>query len=151
MQQTRNQQHTTAPPEPPRALLRRHGLRCTPSRLRILALLGACDHHLSTGEACAHLASAGEAIHPTTVYRTLETLTAVGLAHAVPGPGATRYGLTGEPHHHTVCRRCGRVTALGSDHLREAVGRIEELTGLRPDASGSLLVYGRCARCTAEA
>ncbi|MFJ7077237.1 Fur family transcriptional regulator [Streptomyces sp. NPDC098781] len=131
--------------------MRRHGLRCTPGRLRILALFRASDHHLSVGEACAHLAAAGEAIHPTTVYRTLETLTAVGLVHAVPGPGPMRYGLTGEPHHHTVCRRCGRVAALGTDHLTEAVGRIEELTGLRPDASGSLLVYGRCAGCSAGA
>ncbi|MFG2474923.1 hypothetical protein [Streptomyces fagopyri] len=60
-----------------------------------------------------------------------------------------RYGITGEPHHHTVCRRCGHVAALACEHLAEAAGRIEELTGLRPDASGSLLVYGRCAACVA--
>ncbi|MGW6732456.1 transcriptional repressor [Streptomyces sp. NPDC055013] len=84
--------------------------------MRILALLRASDHHVSSGEACAHLASVGEAIHQATVYRTLETLRAVGLVHAVPSPGATRYGLTGEPHHHTVCRQCGRVAALGTDH-----------------------------------
>ncbi|MGW5640009.1 Fur family transcriptional regulator [Streptomyces sp. NPDC003832] len=126
-------------------------MRCTPGRLRILALLRSSGLHLSIGEACARLASAGEDIHPTTVYRTLETLTTVGLVHAVPGPGPMRFGFTGEPHHHTVCRRCGRVDALRADHLREAVCRIEELTGLRPDDSGSLLVYGRCAGCSAGA
>lgn len=87
------------------------------------------------------------AVHPTTVYRTLETLTAVGLTHAVHGPGPTRYGSTGDPHHHTVRQQCGHVAALASEHLTEAARRIEELTGLRPGSSGSLLVYGRCARC----
>lgn len=87
------------------------------------------------------------AVHPTTVYRTLETLTVVGLTHAVHGPGPTRYGSTGDPHHHTACQQCGHVAALASEHLAEATRSIEELTGLRPDSSRSLLVYGRCASC----
>ncbi|MDQ1064821.1 hypothetical protein [Streptomyces canus] len=37
------------------------------------------------------------------------------------------------------------VAALPGERLTDAVGSIEELTGLRPDASGSSLVYG-CAR-----
>lgn len=147
METTRDHLPATALPEP-RVLLWRHGLRCAPGRLRILALLHASERHLSTAEACAQLAQSGAAIHATTVYRTLEALTAVGLTHAVPGPGPTRYGIAGEPHHHTVCQRCGHVAALATEHLTEAAGRIEELTGLRPDASGSLLVYGRCARCS---
>ncbi|MEU4170709.1 transcriptional repressor [Streptomyces sp. NPDC026665] len=130
-----------------RLLLRRHGLRCTPGRLNILSLLSAPELHLSITEACERLVHIGDVVHPTTVYRTLEVLTETGLTHAVHGPGATRYGITGEPHHHTVCQRCGHISALASAHLTEAVGRIEELTGLRPDTSGSLLVYGRCADC----
>ncbi|GAA1153563.1 hypothetical protein GCM10009579_37220 [Streptomyces javensis] len=132
----------------PRELLRRHGLRCTPGRLRVLALLAASERHLSSSEACEQLTRSGKAVHHTTVYRTLEALTAVGLTHAVHGPGATRYGITGEPHHHTVCQQCGHIAALASRHLTEAVGRIEELTGLRPDSSGSLLVFGRCSGCS---
>ncbi|MGI5438624.1 Fur family transcriptional regulator [Streptomyces shenzhenensis] len=147
MEETRDHLAASVLPEP-RDLLRSHGLRCTPGRLRLLALLRASpERHLSTAEACARLAQTGAAIHATTVYRTLEALTAVGVAHAVPGPGPTRYGITAEPHHHTVCQQCGQVAALASEHQTEAAARIEELTGLRPDASGSLLVYGRCARC----
>ncbi|MEV8062256.1 transcriptional repressor [Streptomyces antimycoticus] len=102
-------------------------------------------HPLGT---CEQLTRSGKAVHHTTVYRTLEALTAVGLTHAVHGPGATRYGITGEPHHHTACQQCGRVAALASRHVTEAVGRIEELTGLRPGSSGSLLVFGRCSGCS---
>ncbi|MEU1942023.1 Fur family transcriptional regulator [Streptomyces sp. NPDC059474] len=102
----------------------------------------------SSSEACEQLTRSGKAVHHTTVYRTLEALTAVGLTHAVHGPGATRYGITGEPHHHTVCQQCGHVAVLASEHLAEAVGRIGELTGLRPDSSGSLLVFGRCSGCS---
>ncbi|BBC36251.1 hypothetical protein SGFS_075450 [Streptomyces graminofaciens] len=144
---SRSARHDLTARSEPRALLRLHGLRCTPSRLRILGLFSTPEHHLSTTEACARLARSGEAVHYTTAYRTLESLTAVGLTHAVHGLGAVRYGITGEPHHHAVCQECGAVAAVASEHLTEAVGTIESLTGLRPDASGSLLVYGRCARC----
>ncbi|MGI5458786.1 Fur family transcriptional regulator [Streptomyces sp. CA-249302] len=137
----------TAMPDEPRVRLRKHGLRCTPGRLRVLALLTASGRHLSIAQTWEELARTGSAVHPATVYRTLETLTEIGLVHAVHGPGPVRYGITGEPHHHTVCRQCGHVEGLASRHLTEAVEKIEELTGLRPDASGSLLVYGRCADC----
>ncbi|MFG2934952.1 Fur family transcriptional regulator [Streptomyces sp. NPDC048282] len=125
-------------------------MRCTPGRLRILALLADSARHLSPAETCAELARSGEAVHATTVYRTLETLVEVGLVHAVRGSGAAvRYGATGEPHHHTACRECGSVGALDGRHLAESMGAIEELTGLRPDPSGALLIYGRCAECAA--
>ncbi|MFF0300512.1 Fur family transcriptional regulator [Streptomyces sp. NPDC004562] len=136
-------------PTGPHALLRNHELRRTPPRLRVLALLFESERHLSITEVCEQLSTSGRAVHPTTVYRTLETFTAVGLAHAVHGPGATRYGITGDPHHHTVCQRCGRVEGLASEHLTEAAARIAALTGLRPDSSGALLVYGRCPGCSA--
>ncbi|WP_275409833.1 hypothetical protein [Streptomyces bauhiniae] len=42
-----------------------------------------------------------------------------------------------------MCRRCGQVQGLTSRHLTEAA----ELTGLLPDTSGSLLVYGYYVRC----
>ncbi|MDX3576745.1 transcriptional repressor [Streptomyces sp. FL07-04A] len=137
----------TGLPEP-RDLLRRHGLRCTPGRLQIVALFSASACHLSVAEAWEELSRTGPAVHPTTVYRTLETLTAVGLTHAVHGPGPTRYCVRGNPHHHVVCQDCGQVAALPHERLTEAVDSIEELTGLRPDASGSLMVYGRCAPCS---
>ncbi|MFC8345106.1 Fur family transcriptional regulator [Streptomyces sp. NPDC057280] len=130
-----------------RARLKRHGLRCTPGRLGLLVLLSASDRHLSPAEVCEELALSGHAVDPTTVYRALDALTAAGLVHAVHGPGPARYGISGQPHHHTVCRECGSVTGLSSRHLTEAVDRLAELTGLRPDAEGALLVYGQCARC----
>ncbi|GAA2530953.1 hypothetical protein GCM10010398_14970 [Streptomyces fimbriatus] len=104
--------HDTTTPQGPRVLLGRHGLRCTLSRLRVLTLLSASDLHLSITEVCEQLTRAGGAVHPTTVYRTLETLTAVGVTHAVYGPGPTRYGITGDPHHHTVCQQCGMSQRL---------------------------------------
>ncbi|MFD5448042.1 Fur family transcriptional regulator [Streptomyces sp. NPDC127100] len=136
-------------PEPPnpRALLRRHGLRCTAGRLRILSLLSESGQHLTATEIHTRLERTGEGRHSTTVYRSLEALTALDVVHAVPGPGPTRYGITDEPHHHTVCQQCGHVADLASAPLVDAVSRIEELTGLRPGVSGSLLVYGLCSGC----
>ncbi|MGW3950166.1 Fur family transcriptional regulator [Streptomyces sp. NPDC004752] len=130
-----------------RARLKRHGLRCTPGRLGLLALLSSSERHLSLAEAFEELVQSGHAVNPTTVYRALDALTAVGLTHAVHGPGPARYGVTGEPHHHTVCRECGSVAGLANQHLSEVVGKIGELTGLRPDSEGALLIYGRGTSC----
>ncbi|MFJ1730259.1 Fur family transcriptional regulator [Streptomyces sp. NPDC088254] len=128
-------------------LLRRHGLRCTPSRLHILALLSSSELHLSSAETWAELDRRGTPYDQATVYRTLETLTAAGLIHAVHGPGPKRYGVSSETHHHAVCEQCGQVNALTDEGLGEAVERVAELAGLKPGAAGSLLIYGRCVRC----
>ncbi|WEO93195.1 transcriptional repressor [Streptomyces sp. FXJ1.172] len=53
-------------------------------------------------ESCAELRQLGLPFDRATVYRTLETFTDVGLAHTVNGPGPKRYGVSSEPHHHTV-------------------------------------------------
>ncbi|MGW4490813.1 Fur family transcriptional regulator [Streptomyces sp. NPDC004376] len=136
--------HDGAAAEPePRRLLHRSELRCTPGRLRVLALLLDSERHVTPLEVCEELSRSGMRIHPTTAYRNLEALTTAGLTHAVHGPGPTRYGITGKPHHHSVCRRCGHVESLVSPHLTEAA----EQSGLLPDSSGSLLVYGACAGC----
>ncbi|MEU1194697.1 transcriptional repressor [Streptomyces sp. NPDC005813] len=138
----------TTTPSDASVLLRRHGLRCTLSRLHMLAMLERSGLHLSSAEACAELHRLGSPFDPATAYRTLETLTAAGLTHAVHGPGPKRYGINSEPpHHHTVCEQCGEVGVLASECLRETEGRIAQMTGMRPGATGALLIYGRCALC----
>lgn len=95
-----------------RVLLRQRGLRCTPGRLRMLACCGLvrCVSRPSV-EVCARLEQAGEILHATSAYRTLEALTEAGLVHGVPCPGPMRYGITGEPPI-TLCSS-GDVDALG--------------------------------------
>ncbi|MFF9244670.1 Fur family transcriptional regulator [Streptomyces sp. NPDC014776] len=127
--------------------LRRRGLRCTPGRLHALAMLSSSGAHLSSAEVFAQLRAVGIPVDRATVYRTLETLEAAGLVHAVHGRGPKRYGIGSEPHPHTVCEECGQVGDLTGERLGETVERIMEMSGLRPGASGSLLVYGLCARC----
>ncbi|MEU8936355.1 Fur family transcriptional regulator [Streptomyces sp. NPDC048409] len=141
---------TTIPPLELPDLLRHHGLRCTASRLSVLRLLSASADHLSCAEVWTELSRLGLPIDQATVYRTLETLTEAELVHMVHAPGAKRYGVSPEAHHHTVCEACGQVGDLPTE-LREAMEKIAELTGLRTGATGSLLLYGRCARCTTRA
>lgn len=84
-----------------------------------------------------------------TIYRTLETLGAEGLVHAVHSLGVKRYGIGSEPHHHSVCERCGRVGDLPIEHMRDAVERFADLAGLRSGAATPLVLYGKCALCGA--
>ncbi|MFD7708649.1 Fur family transcriptional regulator [Streptomyces sp. NPDC059786] len=139
---------TTIPAPDLPALLRQHGLRCTASRLSTLRLLSSSGEHLSCPDVSGELERLGLPFDQTTVYRTLEALTAAGLAHAVHGPGPKRYGISSEPHHHTVCETCGHVGDLPIEQLREVMERITELAGLHTGTAASLLLYGRCVRCT---
>ncbi|MFD7714126.1 Fur family transcriptional regulator [Streptomyces sp. NPDC059786] len=98
----------TATLDEPRARLKEHGLRCTPARLHVLALLMTSRRHLSIADAWEELTRSGSAIHPATVYRTLETLTTIGLVHVVHGSGPARYGITGN----RITTRCADVAAM---------------------------------------
>ncbi|MFJ4804730.1 Fur family transcriptional regulator [Streptomyces murinus] len=120
----------------------------TASRLCALRLLATSGQHYSSAEVCAALQERGLPFDQATIYRTLETFTDVGLAHAVHGPGPKRHGVSSEPHHHAVCEECGHVQDLAIADMGEAVERITRLTGLRAGTGGSLLLYGRCARCS---
>ncbi|MEU7429074.1 transcriptional repressor [Streptomyces sp. NPDC040750] len=121
---------------------------CTPARLCALRLLSASGEHLSCADVCTELPRLGLPFDQATVYRTLETLTDVGLAHlcTVQAPSAT----ASAPYRTTTpsVRECGRVQDLAIVDIREAVERITEITGLRAGAGGSLLLYGRCAQCS---
>lgn len=84
------------------------------------------------------------------LYRTLNTLAAAGLVHAVRGlEGVWRFcahpprhdGCPGN-HPHFLCIDCGRMTCLTGQTLPH----VEVPAGVEVKGK-QLLVYGRCARC----
>ena len=95
--------------------LRQRGFRFTPQRqaiLQVMHLLDAPD----TAEVILQRALAVTAgINRSTVYRTLEVLSDLGLVSVIDAADDQRhYLLMGdeEPHIHLVCQSCGRVIAV---------------------------------------
>jgi Fur family peroxide stress response transcriptional regulator len=59
-------------------------------------------------------------ISRTTVYRTLETLAAMGLVNKTSHPGSVvRYDNRIEVHHHLICQSCGDIVDISDKRLDE--------------------------------
>lgn len=91
-------------------LLRARGLRVTEPRVAVLAYLASTDRH-PTAEDVETAVNAGEPVlSRASVYNVLHSLTRAGLVAGMSvKDGATRYDAHVAPHHHLVCRACGRV------------------------------------------
>ena len=131
------------------AQLRRHGLRATGQRLVLLEALERLEH--ATIEQlldASRLTSRN--IQLSTVYRTLETLTAYGIVSHTHLTGTTKtYQLAAHARHaHLVCRGCGAVTELDDQVAHRFTADLAAAHDFDVDL-GHLSVFGRCARCVA--
>src|SRR3954451_3862792 len=135
------------------ALLRARGLRVTSPRLVIHRELRARDRHVTAGEARDAVAAALPGISLPTVYATLELFAELGIVRRVDaGGGAVRYDPRTDVHHHTVCRRCGRVEDFdGAEDLEQALLAAEagaRREGFAADAA-AVVLSGLCEDCRA--
>ncbi|HLX86926.1 MAG TPA: transcriptional repressor [Acidimicrobiales bacterium] len=106
----------------------------------------------------AELVAARPALPQSTAYRNLAVLAQAGVVHRVEGTDEfARYELaeavTGQHHHHLVCRVCGRVEdfAVPSGLERSVDTLMTQIgtdRGFRAE-SHRLDVLGTCATCTA--
>ena len=91
-----------------------HGYRITVPRKMIIDVLNRTEKHLSAEDIYLEVHKLCPQIGLTTVYRTLELLTGMGLISKFDfGDKRARYELVedpkGEHHHHLICTRCKRV------------------------------------------
>lgn len=126
-------------------MCRRAGLKITHQRLEIYKeLLNSKDH--PTAEIIhKRLLERLPTLSLDTVYRTLTTFTAYGLANKVEtAESLSRFEARQEPHHHLICTSCNSITDLPeftTMTLPDAVtqwGRPESMV---------LIIYGICQAC----
>ena len=137
------------------AVLRARGLRVTSPRLVIHRELRARDRHVTAEEAREDVARVLPGISLPTVYATLELFEELGIVRRVDaGRGAVRYDSRTDMHHHTVCRRCGRVEdfdgAEGLDRALLAAEAGARREGFAADMTAVVLT-GLCEKCSATA
>jgi Fur family ferric uptake transcriptional regulator len=134
--------------------LRARGLRLTPQRARVLAVVTALEH--ATPEAIGarlreEAGPDGAAPDTSTVYRNLELLERLGLVwHTHLGKGAPIYHAAEHPHLHVVCASCGAVESAPSGLLDTAAERLATELGFTVDV-GHVALSGTCRACRERA
>ncbi len=132
------------------ALLRARGQRVTSQRLLIHRVLRRQDCHMTAEDVREAVIHDLPGTSAPTVYATLDLLADLGLVRCIHvGSGPALYDSRPDQHHHTVCRRCGRVEDLDApadlSALAEAARSIDfDLRQI------DLIVSGLCAGCSAE-
>jgi Fur family ferric uptake transcriptional regulator len=132
------------------------GFRWTITRKAILDLLSRTSKHMSTQEIYDSLLKLYPGIGLSTVYRTLDLLSRMGLVNKLNiGEGKSRYEYRpGEEsaHHHLICTNCGRIIDY-SDFLDEElllIGKIEKNLARKHDfvvKEHNIDFYGLCKDC----
>lgn len=138
---------TASPIDHPQ-LLRDAGLRATPGRLRLLAILEKEPKPVSV--AYLERKMQGE-LNQVTLYRALEALAKAGIVNRVNlEHDHAHYELTVDRphHHHVVCRTCGHVEDIEVPHSsapeRDALKNAKEFARID---SYSLEFFGACRTC----
>jgi Fur family ferric uptake transcriptional regulator len=131
--------------------LRARGLRLTPQRELVLNVMHQLEAPSTAEEIYARVHAVSASVDISTVYRTLELFQELHLVAAFdPGDGLRRYEHLGvaAPHHHLVCRSCGKVVQVALEDFQPLVDDLTATSGFVPDAVG-LTIPGLCTSCSA--
>jgi Fe2+ or Zn2+ uptake regulation protein len=120
----------------------------TRQRVAIIDALATAGGHRTADEVAAALRGGGTSMPRASLYHALGTMAEAGVVLvADAGPGAVRYEVATEPHHHLVCRACGRIVDVpcvrGSRPCLDA-----DLPGARIDEA-QVVFRGLCPTCAA--
>ncbi|PND59396.1 transcriptional repressor [Mycobacterium sp. ENV421] len=125
------------------------GVRATRQRASIIALLDTVDEFRSAQELHDELRRRGENIGLTTVYRTLQSLSAADLVDMVRtdnGESVYRRCAGADHHHHLVCRSCGAAVEVSGREVEAWAAEVAAEHGFS-DVSHTIELFGTCEQC----
>ena len=132
-------------------VLRANGVRITVPRRAILESLVAVGPHVTAEELAGHVRARYPEVHESTVYRTLDRLTTLGVVdHVHLGHGRAVFHLPGQRHQHLHCDACGTVVEAPDELFAGVVRDVEERYGFALDLDHFAL-GGRCRACRDDA
>lgn len=86
------------------------GLKPTYPRLKVLEYLERHENHPTVEMIYEDLVKQIPTISKTTIYNTLNAFLEKGIIHSITITGTeTRYDVKECPHHHLLCKSCGRI------------------------------------------
>jgi Fur family ferric uptake transcriptional regulator len=129
--------------------LRQNGLKKTHQKDLILATFLNTEGHLSVEDLYALVRKKDKKVGIVTVFRTLKTLTACGIAREINlGDGLTRFehSYHHPHHHHIVCTECHKAIEFVSPELEGLQDEIVRKYHFQP-LHHRLQIYGVCEDC----
>jgi Fur family transcriptional regulator, ferric uptake regulator len=128
--------------------LRLGGLRWTPQRRALIAVLAETDGHVTGAELVERCRERDPATTPSTVYRTLAVLEQFGVVrHGHRLDGREEYHVLPEHEHgHLYCRACGGCWELEQVEAGRIVEELDRGQGFAVDLS-HVTIVGRCRTC----
>jgi Fur family ferric uptake transcriptional regulator len=126
-------------------------------RKLILDVLSKSEKHLSAEDIYMEVYKTYPGIGLTTIYRTLEILTNIGLVNRYDfGDGRSRYELIRDSkdkhHHHLVCLNCGKIIDY-NDYIDEETKLFDKLEEVLSEKHNFEInyhqvgFYGLCDKC----
>lgn len=117
----------------------------TPQRRAIVGYLEQTRRHPTAEEVFTAVNRRFPMASRATVYNTLRLLAEADLLREIRKDGNVRYDPNLSPHHHFVCRRCGRIADLAAELIPPlALGR---LPGCPRADSYEVTLFGKCGQC----
>ncbi len=128
--------------------LKSHGIRVTPQRAIILDAIESISGHFTAEDVYAAVQTVSAYINIATVYRTLELLRELEMiTDSDMGTSAIHYALrTHGPHHHAICRTCGRSFEFPHALLATTIDRLNDEFDFVADAH-HVVIFGWCTGC----
>ncbi|MGE4214758.1 MAG: Fur family transcriptional regulator [Anaerotignaceae bacterium] len=128
-------------------VLREKGLKVTPQRIAIYAMLSGTKSHPSAEEIYKALMPTNPTISLATVYKTLDSFKTTGLVQELSvGNGRSNYDANVLPHPHIVCTNCGKIYDFEIQGLSSLRNQVADQTDFLVEGE-QLTFYGICPAC----
>jgi len=131
------------------SIMRQRGYKLTPQRRAVLKIIMGSDNHLTPEAIYQSVRDGHQNIGLTTIYRTINILSDLGLICEVHTAGSGRSYLVRRPlehHHHLVCSGCNRVVDFSNCDLADIERKLSEGTGFKIEEH-LLEFVGICPDC----
>ncbi len=123
------------------------GFRVTPQRQLILDAICDGKGHTSFEEIHTRVRAKSSSISLPTIYRNLDFLCSVGLVINLHIGNKTYYEIVNkQPHHHLICRKCGRMDQVSHATVKSLFARIKREYLFQVDVD-HLALFGLCRNC----
>lgn len=125
------------------------GIRSTKQRTAVTAALTELNDFRTTQEIHEYLKARGDSVGLTTVYRTLQALSATGDVDVIiREDGESMYRMCSDAHHHhLVCRQCGLTIEVEGPTVERWADAVSTEYGFT-NVSHTLEIFGLCKTCS---
>ena len=116
----------------------------------VLHALGKAEGFVSAQQLHKQLTQHGSVIGLATVYRTLNSLVAAGLADSLVNAGESLFrDCSKDHHHHLICNDCGIAVEIEAKQAEEWASKVAKDNGFT-DVSHTIDIFGTCKKCSSK-